>query len=67
MLRHASPISTLWLFGLLTFPLGLYLWNGLGTSFGLGSAKGKVDQRAAYACLGLLVVTLVMELALSST
>jgi hypothetical protein len=67
MLRHGSPIWTLWLFGLLTMPVGLYFWNGLGPNFGLGLAKGKVDRRAAYMCLGLFLLTLALEMALSST
>ena len=67
MLRNGSPIWTLWLFGFVTFPLGLYLWNGLGTSFGLGSANGKVDRHAAYVCVGLLLLTLFLELTLGST
>ena len=49
MLRHGSPMWLLWLFGAVTLPLGLYLWNGLGPHFGLGAAAGKVDHRAAYA------------------
>ena len=65
MLRHGSPAWWLWLFGAATFPLGLYLWNGLGPHFGLGSAAGKVDRRAAWASCALLVATLVVELALS--
>ena len=47
ILRHGSPIWSLWLFGAACFPLGLYLWNGLGPHFGLGTAAGKVDHRAA--------------------
>lgn len=34
ILRHGSPIWTLWLFGLVTAPTGLALWNGLAPSFG---------------------------------
>jgi hypothetical protein len=67
MLRLGSPIGCLWLFGLATVPFGFYLWNGLGPNFGLGSAQGKVDHRAAYLCLALLLLTLLMELAFSST
>ena len=67
MERHGSPMWSLWLFGLVTFPLGLYLWNGLGSHFGLGSADGKVDRRAAYACFALLLLTVLLELAFSST
>jgi hypothetical protein len=67
MLRNGSPIWTLWLFGLLTVPVGLYFWNGLGPKFGLGSAEGKIDHRAAYVCLGLFLVTVVLEVAFAST
>ena len=42
---------SLWLFGAASLPLGLYLWNGLGPHFGLGTAAGKVDHRAAYVFL----------------
>lgn len=66
MLRNGSPMWTLWLFGILTVPVGLYLWNGLGPKFGLGSAEGEVDHRAAYVCLGLLFLTLILELTFSS-
>ena len=65
MLRHGSAAWTLWLFGAVTFPLGLYLWHGLGPNFGLGAAAGKVDRRAAWASCVLLVATLIVELALS--
>ena len=51
--------------GAVTFPLGLYLWHGLGPNFGLGAAAGKVDRRAAWASCVLLVATLIVELALS--
>ena len=65
MLRHGSPIWSLWLFGLAMFPFGLYLWNGLGPHFGLGTAKGGVDHRAAYAACVMLLVVLVLEFTLS--
>jgi hypothetical protein len=66
MLCHGSPIWSLWLFGVVTLPLGLYLWNGLGPHFGLGAAAGKVDHWTAYASCGLLLVSLVLEVALCS-
>ncbi len=65
MLRHGSPIWTLWLFGAVSLPLGLYVWNGLGPHFGLGAASGKVDHRAAYVSCSLLVVTVIVEMVLS--
>jgi hypothetical protein len=43
--RLGAPIWTLWLFGLATAPPGLWLWNGLGKSFGLGRAVEKIDNR----------------------
>ena len=67
LLRHGSPMWSLWLFGVVGFSLGLYLWNGLGPRFGLGPAAGKVDHRAAYASCALLVLTIALELALSLT
>lgn len=67
MLRNGSPMWMQWLFGLVTVPIGLYLWNGLGPKFGLGSAEGDVDHRAAYVCLALLVMTMILEVAFSST
>jgi len=61
MIRHGSPRAVMVLFGLVTIPLGLYLWHGQGSHFGLGEAKGKVDRRAAWVCAMLLVVLVVME------
>lgn len=55
------------LFGLLTAPLGLYLWNGLGSTFGLGAAKGRVNRTATLTSLGLLVATVAIELAAGLT
>jgi hypothetical protein len=64
MLRHGSPMWCLWLFGVGAIPLGFYLWNGLGTHFGLGQSAGKVDHRAAYISSALLILTVILELAL---
>ncbi len=48
MLRHDSPLWTLWLFGLLTAPVGLWLWNGQGVHFGIGAQAKQVDFRLAW-------------------
>lgn len=56
LLRLGAPPWQLWLFGLATAPLGLYLWHNQGTHFGLGKAHGKVDPVAAYATFGLMVI-----------
>jgi hypothetical protein len=59
MLRHGSSVWQLWLFGAVTLPVGLWLWNHQGPHFGLGSAKGQVNAGVAYASLvafGLLLI-----------
>lgn len=66
MLRHHSPIWTLWLFGLLVAPAGLVLWNGLGPKFGWGKNAQPVSLSLAWGCMTVLIVTIVIELLLSS-
>lgn len=60
MLRHGAEPWQLWLFGVLTAPLGLWLWHGQGPHFGFGVAKGSVHRGIAYGslgvCMGLLVI-----------
>lgn len=65
MLRLGSPAWCLWAFSLVGVAAGLWLWNGLGREFGLGKDAGDVDRGAAYVTFGLLVLTVVLELALS--
>jgi hypothetical protein len=36
LLRHGAALWQLWLFGAITVPAGLWLWNGQGRRFGLG-------------------------------
>ncbi|HUE74155.1 MAG TPA: hypothetical protein VMP01_24955 [Pirellulaceae bacterium] len=58
MLRHGSPIWLLWLFGLLTVPAGLVLWNGQGKHFGIGRDAADVDAVAIAASTIALVLLL---------
>jgi len=51
MLRHGCQMWQLWFFGLVTAPLGMLLWHGQGPHFGLGNAKGKVNNSVAWATL----------------
>lgn len=53
MTQHGSPVWLLVLFGLLTVPLGLYLWHRQGPHFGLGPAKGNVSMGAAITSAAL--------------
>jgi hypothetical protein len=65
MLWHGSPVWSLWLFAVVTFPGGLCLWNGLGPRFGLGQAAGRVEHPAAYISLAVLLLTVLLELVFS--
>ena len=47
LLRTGAARWQLMLFGLPLSAYGLWLWNGLGTHFGLGTAQGIVDRRLA--------------------
>lgn len=66
LLRHGTPRYLLWLFGAITIPIGLWLWNGLGPHFGVGPHAGKPDRVVFYAVTTLLLVTIVLELLFSS-
>jgi hypothetical protein len=58
MLKHGSERWQLWLFGLLTTPIGFWLWHGQGNHFGFGSATREIDPKVTYTmvavCLGLI-------------
>lgn len=63
MLRHGSPIWTLWLFGLAIVPAGIALWNGLGAKMGLGKHAEQVDWRIVVGCaLALTILVSVLML-----
>jgi hypothetical protein len=62
MIEHGSPTWLLVVFGLLTFPAGLYLWHRQGHHFGLGEANGHVSKSAAAISAALLIVLVAFEL-----
>jgi hypothetical protein len=62
MLRHGSPLWSLLAFGVLTIPVGLWLWHRQGPYFGLGPARGKVSPAAAYGCLTVLLALVALGL-----
>ena len=62
LIRHGSPRWLLIAIGLLATGAGFFLWHGLGPSFGLGSAHGQVDRRAAWGVTFALVVLVLVEL-----
>ncbi len=64
LLRNGAHVWQLWLFGLVTAPLGLRLWHGLGPKFGLGNEPQAVSRQhvigVAIAIIGLLVIALLI-------
>ncbi len=53
---------SLWLFGAITMPIGLWIWHRQGEHFGLGPAKGQVSRGAAYRCLAASIILVVIAL-----
>ena len=62
MIENGSPTSPLVVFGLLTFPVGLYLWHRQGHHFGLAEANGNVSIAATAVSAALLIVLVAFEL-----
>jgi len=51
LMSYGSPQWLLVAFGVVTVPVGLYLWNGLGRHFGLGRPHGVVGERPPHPLL----------------
>lgn len=64
MLLFGSSIWQLWLFGAISFAMGLLLWHGLGADFGIGPKAKPVSRVAACGILALLVFVILAELLL---
>lgn len=58
LLRLGAPAWTLACFGILAVPVGLWLWHGQGTFFGLAAANGRVSARASYGMAAALLLWL---------
>lgn len=63
LLRHGAAAWQLWLFGIVCMPAGLWLWNGLGSSFGMGANVEPVDRRVAIA-IGVFAAAMFVVLAI---
>jgi Peptidase M50B-like len=66
LLRYHSPVWLLWLFGLITIPIGLWLWNDLGPHFGLGEHANPVDQAVAHFMFACVMTIMLLEITYSS-
>ena len=67
LLRYHSPIWLLWLFGLITIPIGLWLWNDLGPHFGLGAKPNSVDAAVAHFMFAAVLAVVLLEITYSSS
>ena len=61
LLQYGARLWQVFLFGAVTLPLGLFLWHGLGSHFGIGVPDGAVSRRAAYISVALLSIVLLAE------
>jgi hypothetical protein len=65
LIRHGAPRWSLWLFGFVTVPAGLALWNGLGKYTGIGRNAQPVGSALAVGCVAALAAVALIEVALS--
>jgi len=65
LVGYGTPPWLLIAIGISLIALGLWLWNGLGPSFGLGAAKGRVDRRAALGAAAGTALLIAAEVLLS--
>jgi len=61
IMQNGSPQWILVVFGLIAFPIGLFLWNGLGIHFGFGIARGKANSRVAVTVFVALLLLVIIE------
>lgn len=67
LLNLGFPPWTLYLFGAATIPCGLWLWNGLGTRFGIGPDADTIPWHATIPSVVLLSVVIALEVLLSAS
>jgi hypothetical protein len=60
MLKHGSEKWQLWLFGLLTTPVGFWLWHGQGGHFGFGLAPREIAPKVMYGMLAMCLALIVL-------
>jgi hypothetical protein len=66
ILQQGGSRWHLLVFGIVAVTAGLYLWNGLGPSFGLGPSRGQVNRKAAIGVTVLLLAVICLMLLLPS-
>jgi len=66
ILRQGTPVWLLWMFGVVTIPIGVWLWNGIDQHFGFGEAHGNTARADGFIMLMLFGILATMELIFSS-
>lgn len=61
LLRQGTPLWRLVVFGLITIPLGLRLWNGLGRHFGLGAEAPALNRATVWTMFVMFALLLLLE------
>jgi hypothetical protein len=64
MLRNGSSPWHLWLFGIVTAPVGFWFWHRQGPNFGLGADGREVEPAVAYVTAFTCALLIVVGLAL---
>jgi hypothetical protein len=62
MLRQGSSLWQLWLFGMVTIPLGFWFWHGQARHFGLGEKRNMIDARTVGITTAIAVALIVLGL-----
>jgi len=65
MVQHGTPIWMLWIFGIITVPIGFLTWHQLGPRFGWGESEDQVDATTALISVVLFAVLLLATTSLS--
>ena len=66
ILMNGSPLFTLAVFGLVTIPLGFFLWHRQGRHFGFSVAEGRVNPGAVAASVILFLAVILIEVIVNS-
>jgi hypothetical protein len=66
LLNHGAPLWLLAVVGTTTAATGLWCWNGLGHNFGWKRSNGQIDTVVAWTTATLLIITIGVELGLST-
>jgi hypothetical protein len=67
LMRAGTPQWILVAFGIITVPLGLSLWHGLGPHYGLGSQPRKqINPMLAFVTLVTLLTVIIIEILVNS-